>query len=91
MIGIYLHLGQDKVVKSSSVLGIFDMDTSTVQKNTRTFLNKAEKEGRVINVSFELPKSFVVCLEEGKIIIYISQLSTATLEKRAENFKNILV
>lgn len=67
------------------------MDTSTVQKNTRTFLNKAEKEGRVINVSFELPKSFVVCLEEGKIIIYISQLSTATLEKRAENFKNILV
>ncbi len=67
------------------------MDTSTVQKNTRTFLNKAEKEGRVINVSFELPKSFVVCLEEGKIIIYISQLSTATLEKRAENFKSILV
>ena len=56
-----------------------------------TFLNKAEKEGRVINVSFELPKSFVVCLEEGKIIIYISQLSTATLEKRAENFKSILV
>lgn len=91
MIGIYLHLGQDKVVKSSSVLGVFDMDTSTVQKNTRTFLNKAEKDGRVINVSFELPKSFVVCLEEGKIIIYISQLSTATLEKRAENFKSILV
>lgn len=91
MIDIYLHLGQDKVVKSSSVLGVFDMDTSTVQKNTRTFLNKAEKEGRVINVSFELPKSFVVCLEEGKIIIYISQLSTATLEKRAENFKSILV
>ena len=91
MIGIYLHLGQDKVVKSSSILGVFDMDTSTVQKNTRTFLNKAEKEGRVINVSFELPKSFVVCLEEGKIIIYISQLSTATLEKRAENFKSILV
>lgn len=91
MIGIYIHLGQDKVVKSSSVLGVFDMDTSTVQKNTRTFLNKAEKEGRVINVSFELPKSFVVCLEEGKIIIYISQLSTATLEKRAENFKSILV
>ena len=58
---MYLHLGQDTVVKNDSVIGIFDMDTSTVSKPTREFLNIAEKQGRVVNVSYELPKSFVVC------------------------------
>ena len=84
-----MHLGQDTVVKSESVIGIFDMDTSTVSKFTREFLKKAEKQGRVINVSYELPKSFVLCKENSKIIIYISQLSSATLEKRAD-FKKML-
>lgn len=65
------------------------MDTSTVSKFTREFLKKAEKQGRVINVSYELPKSFVLCKENSKINVYISQLSSATLEKRAD-FKKML-
>ena len=78
---MYIHLGQDTVVKKESIIGIFDMDTSTVSGITRNFLNLAEKQGRVVNVSFELPKSFVVCSENGKLTVYISQLSPTTLEK----------
>ena len=84
---IYLHLGQDTVVKKADILGIFDMDTSTVSKPTRDFLNIAEKNGRVINVSFQLPKSFVVCNEGGKLNVYISQISPITLQKRAVSNK----
>ena len=84
---MYLHLGQDTVVKFDSVIGIFDMDTSTVSKFTREFLNKAEKNGLVVNVSYELPKSFVVCLENEKVKVYISQLSSSTLQKRAASDK----
>jgi len=74
------------VVKKSDIIGIFDMDNTTVSKRTRDFLNKAEKKGRVVNVSFELPKSFVVCKKEKEnFIIYISQLSSATLLKRCES------
>ncbi len=80
---IYLHLGQDTVVKTSEILGIFDMDTSTVSKPTRDFLNFSEKKGNVINVSYELPKSFVICNENGKLKVYISQISPTTLQKRA--------
>ena len=36
---MYLHLGGDKVVKTKDIIGIFDMDTSTVSKNTRDYLN----------------------------------------------------
>ncbi len=80
---IYLHLGQYTVVKTADVIGIFDMDTSTVSKPTRDFLKFAEKKGSVINVSFELPKSFIICNENGRIRVYISQISPSTLQRRA--------
>lgn len=82
MIIIYLHLGQDTVVKFDSIVGIFDMDTTTVSKFSREFLSRSEKQKNVINVSFELPKSFIVCNENGQLKTYISQLSSTTLQKR---------
>ena len=87
---MYLHLGQDTVVDTESIVGIYDMDTSTVSKWSREYLSTAEKEGRVINVSFyDLPKSFIVCREkeDGKNIekVYISPLSSQTLLKRSHS------
>lgn len=75
---MYLHLGEDTVINSKKVLGIFDMDTSTVNKATRDYLEKAEKENKIIYVNFELPKSFVVTDDK----IYVSPLNTSTLLKR---------
>ena len=50
---MYLHLGQDTVITTETVIGIFDMDECTVSKKTRDYLTAAEKRGRVVNVSFE--------------------------------------
>lgn len=89
---MYLHLGMHTVVSMNDVIGIFDMDTSTVEKNTRDYLARAEKEGDVINVSMELPKSFVVCrspLKKSGRVVYISQISTATLLRRSEYIESI--
>lgn len=82
---MYLHLGKNTVVKTKNIVGIFDMDTSTISKNTRDYLAKAEKSGRVINVSMELPKSFVVCRDTDGIKVYISQISSQTLQKRKDS------
>jgi len=79
---LYLHLGQDVVVGLKNVVGIFDLDRTTVSKYTRDFLYRAQKEGRVVNVSDELPKSYAVCEEKGRATVYISQISAATLKKR---------
>ena len=81
---IYLHLGQNVVVPESEILGIFDLDNTTGSKITREFLNQAEKTGQIINISEDLPKSFVVCEENERIRVYLSQLSPATLLKRSE-------
>lgn len=76
---MYLHLGQSTVITYDSIVGMFDLDATTVSKKTRDFLKKAEKDGKVIYVSQDLPKSFIVC-RDGTV--YISQISVATLLKR---------
>ena len=88
---MYLHLGQDTIVNERDIVGVFDLDNSTVSRHTRDFLSKAQKEGRVVNVGEDLPKSFVLCRRQrghrdgaGETRIYLSQLSTATLLRRAE-------
>jgi len=79
---MYLHLGQDTVITTDSIVAMFDIDACTVSKKTRDFLAAAQKNGEVVNVSFELPRSFVVCRSKGKTTVYISQLSTKTLQGR---------
>ena len=74
---MYLHLGRDIAVPRRTIVGIFDFDTATYGKRTREFLTQAEKQGRVTVVSDELPKSAVVCAEDGQTTVYIS------LRKRA--------
>ena len=85
---MYLHLGQSTVITLNEIIGIFDLDNTTVSKKTRDYLSMAEKEGRVKVVSQELPKSFIVCSSENeKNSVYLSQISTSTLLKRTEDFK----
>ncbi|MDD3692840.1 MAG: DUF370 domain-containing protein [Oscillospiraceae bacterium] len=81
---MYLHLGQDTVVLINDIVGIFDLETSTVSNCSRRFLYDAQKGGRVFNISDEFPKTYIVCVDSaGKETVYISQISSATLRKRA--------
>lgn len=88
---MYLHLGQDTVITTDNIIGIFDIDECTISKKTRDYLAVAEKRKRVVNVSFELPKSFVVCEKNNKITVYISQLSTKTLLTRINKFEQTVM
>ena len=86
---MYLHLGQDLVVRASQVVAIFDLENATIAKTTRVFLARAEKAGQVVNVTSDLPKSFVLCEEGGQVRVYITQVSSSTLRKRAAFFQGI--
>ncbi len=87
---MYLHLGQDVVIQGKTVVGIFDIENTSISRITKDFLGSEEKLHHVVNVSMELPKSFIICREEkdGKeeTVVYISQISCATLRKRAAQF-----
>lgn len=82
---MYLHLGQNTIVQDREIIGIFDLDITSQSLRTRQFLNNAERQGNVIAVTDDIPKSFVVTGHRRRQRIYISQLSTATLLKRSES------
>ena len=81
----YLHIGMNVMVDPRRVIGIFDLDNTSTSKHTRRFLNGAEKEGVVQSACEDIPKSFVVCDHPyHRQIIYLSQLNSQTLLKRAQ-------
>ena len=85
---MYLHLGQNEIVPDRRVIGIFDLDKCSYSKRTRDYLAAADKEGVVLDISGDIPKSFVVCDHpDHPQIVYLSQLNPATLQKRAESSK----
>ena len=79
----YLHLGKGTVVRTDEVIGIFDLDVTSQSHLTRKYLSAAEKAGQVVNAAEDIPKSFVVCGKGKKKTVYLSQMATATLLKRA--------
>ena len=91
--GTYLHLGRDVVVIGESVIGVFDLDNSSQSHITREYLYAAEREGKVVNIGEDLPRSFVVCAEpatldgdEGTDSVYLTQIASQTLLKRSRVF-----
>ena len=81
---MYLHLGKGTVVSTDSIVGIFDLDITSQSHLTRKFLSSAENEGLVINAAEDIPKTFVVCRDGEKNLVYLSQMAAATLLRRWE-------
>lgn len=88
---MYIHLGEETTVRGSDVIGIFDIENTSISKHTKEFFTKAEKNKWVEYVNFEMPKSFVVCENDGEDTVYISPISAATLRKRIRNAECVII
>lgn len=80
---MYLHMGQDFIVREQEIIGIFDIDTTSTDKRTREFLERAENEGAVVSMSNDIPKSFIVT-DFPYETVYLSPISSAALAGRAK-------
>jgi hypothetical protein len=78
---MFLHLGNNVVVNTNSIIGIFDIENTSTSQMTKNFLSNT-KNKKIINVNYEMPKTFVVCEEDGVESIYITSIATSTLKKR---------
>lgn len=81
---MYLRISNSCVIAKSDIIGIFDMDNTTVSRQGRDFLPEAEKNGLLIYSADELPKSYVVTEHEGTMSVYLSSLSSKVLINRAK-------
>lgn len=86
---MFLHLGNDVMVSMNDIIAIFDMENTTTARDTREFLRVAQEEDFVVDVSTDLPKSFVVTEVEKGNKVYISPISAVTLQKRLENLNRL--
>ena len=80
---MYLHMGQDFIVREQEIIGIFDIDTTSTGKRRREFLERAENEGAVVSMSNDIPKSFIVT-DFPYETVYLSPISSAALAGRAK-------
>jgi len=77
---MYLNISEKNAVSTKNIIGIFDMDLTTISKKTRDFLNSEQKKGKILESLNELPRSFILA-EEG---VYLSPVNTVTLKRRLE-------
>jgi hypothetical protein len=84
---MYLHIGNSFTVRTKDIIGIFDFDKASVEKSTKELLKKAENEGNLINTWEDFPKSFVIVNDRGEIKIFVSDISSASLLGRTEQYK----
>lgn len=81
---MYWHLGRDYVLNTRDIIGIFNLETTTVSPRGRSFLEYAQKNGAVVSLSDELPQSYVLA-DSPVDTVYLSELSSAALRRRAEH------
>lgn len=87
---MFLHLGSGAVARMDDIVAVFDMDNTTISRQSRRFLAMAQKNGQVVDTSEDLPKSYVVTSYQGKTRVYITSLSSQTLFKRAKSNQILL-
>lgn len=80
---MFLHIGGDVVIPVRNIIAIFDIESTTISKDTKEFLTIAEEEGFIESISDDLPKSFIITENDKKSKIYLSPISSVTLQKRS--------
>lgn len=90
---MYLHVGNNKIIRERNIIGIFDTDNATVSEITKKYLSDAQKDGLVESSTDEIPKSFIIYsdavsdfAEKGKYKICFSQLSSLSLAGRLRKY-----
>ena len=80
-----VFLGGGVFVKDSDIIGVFDMDSVTVSKKSRNWLENLEQQNKVVYSNmYEFPRSVVLTDKN----VFITPIATVTLKRRI--LKNII-
>jgi len=83
---MFIHIGGGKHLRSSEIIGFFDIETTTESSITKEFLKASQ--GSTSSVCTDLPKSFIVTAQKtgrgkAKQQIYLSASAVKTLRTRS--------
>lgn len=82
---MFLHIGKGESVRKRDVIGIFDLDTATVSRITKNFINENQKKGNIIYKDNDLPRTFILLDGKDGCEVRLSRISPTGLKIRGEN------
>lgn len=82
---MYIHLGGDKIIRSSELVAIFDISIEKSSKISKQYITYSKQEINLEIIGEEEAKSIVVT----KSTVYYSPISSTTLKKRANVLSDI--
>jgi len=77
---MFVHITKEKFIRQKDIIGVFDLDTSTVSNVTKSFLSRADKNNKTVGIN-TLPKSFVLTGDKKDYKIYFSSSMTGYIDK----------
>ena len=82
---MYVHIGSNRMIRSSAIVGIFDLDGEITTADTKRFLRRVDGEGRAELAGDDLPRSFVLTSDEDGVdgVIY-TRLTTQGVAMRSK-------
>ena len=81
---MFLHLGNDFVINENDIIAILNLDTISTSKHTQSYLKHIEKEKIVTSICDDIPRTLIVTENNSKHTVYLSNISSTTLYKRAK-------
>lgn len=79
----YLHVGAETVLDLDDIIAVIPRETALASRDTRRALDDAIGGTRVVSVSDEPQKSYLICLKNERLCVYASPIASTTLQKRA--------
>ena len=85
---MYLHICKNLIINREDIIGVFDIETINKTIEYEKIYKELEEQGKIEDVSGGEVKTIILTEKNKEKKIYISNISVATLEKRAniENF-----
>ena len=81
-----IHLGNGYLVRGRDVIGIFDLDGEVTPQITTDFLKKSQERGECESAVLDLPRSFVLEVEDGREKVILSHISSGALAGRDRGY-----
>ena len=76
---MYVHIGNNRILSEKRIVGLFDIDTTSMSEATKRLLSEAEKEGRLSLCDDGIPKTFILTDDD---CVYLTRISARTIADR---------
>jgi ABC-type lipoprotein release transport system permease subunit len=79
---MYLHIGNNNVINSKNIIGIFNIETIKKTDEYKKIIKKIKEKNNLNNISENTEKTLVLTEQEKHTKAYITNISSITLGKR---------